>query len=97
MEALFVDRERPELIEAVVEEMASTPEGPSIAALEGLLRWDLDAALADAPVPVTTFAAEALLDPEAMERYGGQMEIVPVGHGGHFYLRERPRDGGAPH
>ncbi|MGH3146511.1 MAG: alpha/beta fold hydrolase, partial [Rubrobacter sp.] len=91
VEALFVDRDRPELIEAVVAEMASTPKEPGIAALEGLLRWDLDAALADFSVPVTTFAAQGLLDPAAVERYGGRMEISPVEHGGHFYLREYPR------
>jgi pimeloyl-ACP methyl ester carboxylesterase len=91
VEALFVDRDRPELIETVVAEMASIPKAPGIAALEGLMRWDLDAALLELPVPVTTFAARALLDPEAVERYGDRVEIVPVEHGGHFYLRERPR------
>jgi hypothetical protein len=40
--------------------------------------------------PLTTFAASALLAPEAVERYGDRMEIVPVEHGGHFYLRENP-------
>ena len=91
VESLFVDRDRPELIETVVAEMASIPEGPGIAALEGLLRWDLDAALSGLQVPVTTFAARSLLAPEAVERYGDRMEIVPVEHGGHFYLREQPR------
>ena len=91
MESLFVDRDRPELIETVVAEMASIPEGPGIAALEGLLRWDLDAALSGLQVPVTAVAARSLLAPEAVERYGDRMEIVPVEHGGHFYLREQPR------
>ena len=90
VESLFVDRDRPELIETVVAEMTSIPKSPGIAALEGLLRWDLDAALSRLQVPVTTFAASALLAPEAVERYGDRMEIVPVEHGGHFYLRENP-------
>jgi pimeloyl-ACP methyl ester carboxylesterase len=91
VESIFVDRDRPELIETVVAEMASIPKVPGIAALEGLMRWDLDAALSGLQVPVTTFAARALLAPEAVERYGDRIEIVPVEHGGHFYLRERPR------
>jgi hypothetical protein len=92
VESLFVDRDRPELIEAVIAEMSSIPKVPGIAALEGLMRWDLDAALSGLPVPVTTFAARVLLAPEAVERYGDRIEIVPVEHGGHFYLRERPRE-----
>ncbi len=66
------------------------PSTPGIAALEGFMRWDLDAALSGLRVPVTTFAARALLAPEAVERYGDRIEIVPVDNGGHFYLRERP-------
>ena len=55
------------------------------------MRRDLDAALSGLQVPVTTFAARALLAPEAVERYGDRIKIVPVEHGRHFYLRERPR------
>lgn len=91
VESLFVDRDRPELIETVIAEMSSIPKAPGIAALDGLLRWNLDAALSGLQVPATTFAARALLAPEAVERYGDRIEIVPVEHGGHFYLRERPR------
>ena len=91
VESLFVDRDRPELIESVIAEMASIPKAPGIAALEGFMRWDLDAALSGLQVPVTTFAARPLLAPEVVDRYGDRMEIVPVDHGGHFYLRERPR------
>lgn len=87
---LFPDRSRPDLIDRIAAEMAQIPPGPGVAALAELYRWDMDAALAAVPVPVRVFASRAYLVPEAAERYGDRVDIVPVDLGGHFYLREQP-------
>jgi pimeloyl-ACP methyl ester carboxylesterase len=81
---------------ALIEEMtfgqitaARSPD--SLSALEETLRWDLDAALAAARVPVVALVSGALLAAEATVRYGDRIEIRPISQGSHYFLREEPQ------
>jgi pimeloyl-ACP methyl ester carboxylesterase len=81
---------------ALIEEMtlgqitaARSPD--SLSALEETLRWDLDAALAAARVPVVALVSGALLAAEATARYSDRIEIRPISQGSHYFLREEPQ------
>lgn len=92
VEALFPDKTDRALMDRIVEEMAEIPPGPGIAALEALYRWNMEAALAAVDTPIDLFASRAHLTAEAVDLIGGRARITPVDLGGHFYLRERPRE-----
>jgi pimeloyl-ACP methyl ester carboxylesterase len=81
------------LTNAVAMEMLQMDPAAGVAAMRSLLEWDMDEALhraAHAGIGITAHAADCLLSAAAAEAYGDRFTIVPVGLGGHFYLREDP-------
>lgn len=78
------------LINATIRQMSAPPKDNAISLFTSVLAWDLDAALAKSPCPVTVLACAALLERAAVDRYGERMNIVPTDLGGHFFLRQRP-------
>ena len=64
------------------------PAGPR--SIEGLVHWDMDAALRATKQPVTVFAIRDLLAREALDRYGDPFDIVPVDLGSHHFPVEAP-------
>jgi pimeloyl-ACP methyl ester carboxylesterase len=61
-----------------------------LSALAGLLGWDLDDALTRVDAPITVLAAEPLLDPQAVERYGDRLTITTLAGAGHYFLLDEP-------
>ncbi|GAA2093743.1 alpha/beta hydrolase [Streptomyces albiaxialis] len=81
----------PALKEAYTARMSAVRQPAGTRAIEGLVRWDMDAALRATEQPVTVFAVRELLAPEAVERYGDRLDIVPVDLGSHHFPAEAPR------
>ncbi|GAA3525127.1 alpha/beta hydrolase [Amycolatopsis ultiminotia] len=82
----------PRVGEQVFEKMSSIPPSVGVKALEGLLRWDMDEALAAVAQPVTTLAVRSLLDPAAVQRYRDRITFVTHDLGSHNFLIERPEE-----
>ncbi|WP_031469599.1 alpha/beta fold hydrolase [Sciscionella sediminilitoris] len=80
----------PGFTEEIFAKMAGIPESVGIPALEGILRWDMDEALAAVSAPVSTLAVRGLLDPSAVDRYGDRIEFVVHELGGHHFHLEAP-------
>ncbi|MBT2414196.1 alpha/beta hydrolase [Streptomyces sp. ISL-12] len=80
----------PALKEAYFTKMAAVRQPAGVRAIEGLVRWDMDAALRDTRQPVTVFAVRDLTAPEAIERYGDRLDIVLVDLGSHHFPVEAP-------
>ncbi|OBK00021.1 hydrolase [Mycolicibacterium fortuitum] len=72
--------------------MAAVRQPAGLRAIEGLVDWDMDAALREVRGPVTLFAVRSLLTREATERYGDRIDIVPVDLGSHHFHVESPED-----
>lgn len=70
--------------------MAAVRQPAGLRAIEGLVDWDMDAALGDVREPVTLFAVRSLIGQEAIERYGDRIDIVPVDLGSHHFHVESP-------
>jgi pimeloyl-ACP methyl ester carboxylesterase len=92
VEGLFPDRSQPELMETVAREMADADPAPALDLLADLLRWDMAAAVARVGCPVSVLAATALLTPEGRAGIPPQVAVHEFPLGGHFYLREYPRE-----
>jgi pimeloyl-ACP methyl ester carboxylesterase len=82
----------PEFGEAIFQKMSSIPPAVGAAALDGLLRWDMDEALRSVPQPVTTLAVRGLLDPAAVDRYADRIDFVVHELGSHHFLVEAPEE-----
>ncbi|TWF75309.1 pimeloyl-ACP methyl ester carboxylesterase [Pseudonocardia hierapolitana] len=82
----------PEFGETIFRKMSSIPPAVGAAALDGLLRWDMDEALRAVPQPVTTLAVRGLLDPAAVDRYGDRIDFVVHDLGSHHFLVEAPEE-----
>ncbi|RJQ73766.1 alpha/beta hydrolase [Pseudonocardiaceae bacterium YIM PH 21723] len=80
----------PGLTEKYFRKMVAVRQPAGFGALEGLLRWDMDAALGETRQPITVFAVRDLLTREAIDRYGDRLEIVPIDLGTHHFHREDP-------
>ncbi|WP_345603933.1 alpha/beta fold hydrolase [Pseudonocardia adelaidensis] len=78
--------------EAIFRKMSSIAPPIGAAALDGLLRWDMDEALAAVRQPVTTLAVRGLLDPAAVDRYGDRIDFVVHDLGSHHFLVEQPAE-----
>lgn len=70
--------------------MAAVRQPAGLRAVEGLVDWDMDAALGDVRKPVTLFAVRSLIRQEAIERYRDRIDIVPVDLGSHHFHVESP-------
>ncbi|ROQ70545.1 pimeloyl-ACP methyl ester carboxylesterase [Streptomyces sp. 840.1] len=82
----------PALSEAYFEKMVAVRRPAGLRAIEGLVRWDMDAALRETKQPVTVFAVRDLVTQEAIDRYRDRLDIVLVDLGSHHFPVEAPED-----
>ncbi|GHF79034.1 pimeloyl-ACP methyl ester carboxylesterase [Amycolatopsis bartoniae] len=80
----------PALNDAYFAKMVTVRQPAGLRSLEGLVHWDMDAALREVTRPVTLFAVRSILSQEAIERYGDRIHIVPVDLGTHHFHVESP-------
>lgn len=78
------------LKDAYFEKMVAVRQPAGLRAIENLVLWDMDAALADVKQPITVFAVRGMVTQEAIERYGQRFDIVPVDLGSHHFPVEAP-------
>lgn len=78
------------LKDAYFEKMVAVRRPAGLRSIEGLVHWDMDAALAEAKQPITVFAVRSILSQEAVDRYGERIRMVPVDLGSHHYHVEAP-------
>jgi pimeloyl-ACP methyl ester carboxylesterase len=76
--------------EAYFEKMVAVRQPAGLRSIEGLVRWDMDAALRETTQPITVFAVRDFATPEAIERYGDRFDIVLVDLGSHHFPVEAP-------
>ncbi|MBT2206953.1 alpha/beta fold hydrolase [Actinomadura sp. NEAU-AAG7] len=82
----------PALKDAYFEKMVAVRQPGGLRAIEGLVRWDMDAALDGARQPITVFAIRDLVAREAIDRYGDRLDIVLVDLGSHHFPVESPKE-----
>lgn len=80
----------PALKDAYFAKMVAVRQPAGLRSIEGLVHWDMDAALAETAQPVTVFAVRSILAQEAVDRYGDLVRIVPVDLGSHHFHVESP-------
>ncbi|WP_406323656.1 alpha/beta fold hydrolase [Streptomyces niveus] len=78
------------LKDAYFEKMVAVRQPAGLHSIEGLVHWDMDAALSETKQPITVFAIRDLTDQEAIERYGDRIDIVLVDLGSHHFQVEAP-------
>jgi pimeloyl-ACP methyl ester carboxylesterase len=76
--------------EAYFEKMVAVRQPAGLRSIEGLVRWDMDAALRETKQPITVFAVRDLAAQEAIDRYGDRFDIVLVDLGSHHFPVESP-------
>jgi pimeloyl-ACP methyl ester carboxylesterase len=82
----------PALREAYFQKMIAVRQPAGLRCFDGLLRWDMDAALLETKPPVTVFAIRDLVTQEALDRYGDRLDIVLVDLGSHHFPVEAPKE-----
>ncbi|WP_433579659.1 alpha/beta fold hydrolase [Nocardia brasiliensis] len=80
----------PAVQDGYVAKMSAVRQPAGLHALEGLLAWDMDAALRAAEQPITLFAVRSIITQEAIDRYGDRIDIVLVDLGSHHFHVESP-------
>jgi pimeloyl-ACP methyl ester carboxylesterase len=80
----------PALKDAYFEKMVAVRQPAGRHSIEGLVHWDMDAALRKTTQPITVFAIRDFATPEAIERYGDRFDIVLVDLGSHHFPVEAP-------
>ncbi|GAA1709997.1 alpha/beta fold hydrolase [Streptomyces yatensis] len=80
----------PALKDTYFEKMVAVRQPAGLRSIEGLMRWDMDAALRETKQPITVFAIRALVTQEAIDRYGDRFDIVPIDLGSHHFPVEAP-------
>uniref|UniRef100_A0AAU3H4Y2 Alpha/beta hydrolase n=1 Tax=Streptomyces sp. NBC_01401 TaxID=2903854 RepID=A0AAU3H4Y2_9ACTN len=78
------------LKDAYFEKMVAVRQPAGLRSIEGLVHWDMDAALRPTKQPITVFAIRDLVTQEAVDRYGNRLSIVPVDLGSHNFPMEAP-------
>ncbi|MCP2165105.1 alpha/beta fold hydrolase [Goodfellowiella coeruleoviolacea] len=78
------------LKDAYFEKMVAVRQPAGLRSIEGLVRWDMDAALRGTPQPITVFGIRDLVTREAIDRYGDRFDIVLVDLGSHHFPVEAP-------
>lgn len=81
----------PALTDAYFEKMVAVRQPAGLRSIEGLVHWDMDAALSEVEQPITLFAVREILTQEAVDRYGDRIRIVPVDLGSHHFPVESPQ------
>ncbi|EFL11045.1 MULTISPECIES: alpha/beta fold hydrolase [Actinomycetes] len=82
----------PSLVDRYTEKMASVRQPAGLHSLEGLARWDLDAALREVAQPVVLYAVRSIIAQEAIDRYGDRIRIELVDLGSHHFPVESPAE-----
>jgi pimeloyl-ACP methyl ester carboxylesterase len=72
------------------EKMVAVRQPAGLRAIEGLVHWDMDAALRETKQPITVFAIRELTEQEAIDRYGDRFDITLVDLGSHHFQVESP-------
>ncbi|WP_030184591.1 alpha/beta fold hydrolase [Streptomyces sp. NRRL S-813] len=80
----------PALKDAYFEKMVAVRQPAGLRSIEGLVRWDMDAALRETKQPITVFAIRDFVTQEAIERYGDRFDIVLLDLGSHHFPVEAP-------
>ncbi|MFB7493127.1 alpha/beta fold hydrolase [Streptomyces sp. NPDC056161] len=80
----------PALMDAYFEKMVAVRQPAGLRAMEGLVHWDMDAALRETKQQITVFAVRDLVTQEAIDRYGDRLDIVLVDLGSHHFPAEAP-------
>ncbi|MCX4681062.1 alpha/beta hydrolase [Streptomyces sp. NBC_01433] len=80
----------PALRDAYFEKMVVVRQPAGLRAIEGLVHWDMDAALRETKQPITVFGIRDLVTQEAIDRYGDRFDIVLVDLGSHHFPVEAP-------
>lgn len=80
----------PALKDAYFVKMVAVRQPAGLRSIEGLVHWDMDAALREVKQPITLFAVRSILTQEAIDRYGDRIRIVPVDLGSHHFPVESP-------
>ncbi|WP_030910030.1 alpha/beta fold hydrolase [Streptomyces sp. NRRL F-5126] len=78
------------LKDAYFEKMSAVRQPAGLRSIEGLVEWDMDAALAETKQPITVFAIRELTAQEAIDRYGDRFKIVLIDLGSHHFPVESP-------
>ena len=90
--AYLLETSDPTLVTTVMATMTNARPDHALPAMEHLLRWDIDEALAGCLVPVASVNARAFLKAEAEREYGDRIAIETIAGVGHFLLMERPEE-----
>jgi pimeloyl-ACP methyl ester carboxylesterase len=80
----------PDFKEAIFQKMSSARLPACLRAIEEILRWDMDEALAHVDQRIDVLAISELLDPKAVIRYRDRINFVPIELGSHHFLLEQP-------
>lgn len=80
----------PALVDTYTEKMSAVRQPAGLRALDGLVRWDMDAALREVTQPIVLFAVRTIITREAIDRYGDRMRIELVDLGSHHFHVESP-------
>ncbi|GAA1985904.1 alpha/beta hydrolase [Amycolatopsis minnesotensis] len=80
----------PALVDAYTKRMGAVRQPAGLRSLEGMLRWDMDAALREVAQPHVLFAVRTIITQEAIDRYGDRMRIELVDLGSHHFPAESP-------
>ncbi|MFD3522537.1 alpha/beta fold hydrolase [Streptomyces sp. NPDC058653] len=76
--------------DAYFQKMVSVRQPGGLRAIEGLVHWDMDAALREVRQPITVFGIRDLVAREAFDRYADRLDIVLVDLGSHHFPVEAP-------
>nr|WP_221383406.1 alpha/beta hydrolase [Actinoplanes polyasparticus] len=76
--------------DAYFAKMVAVRQPAGLRSIEGLVRWDMDAALRETKQPITVFAIRDLVNQEAIDRYRDRFDIVLVDLGSHHFQVEDP-------
>jgi pimeloyl-ACP methyl ester carboxylesterase len=80
----------PALKDSYFEKMVAVRQPAGTHAFEGLVAWDMEAALSDAKQPITMFGVRDMVVQEAIDRLGDRIDIVLVDLGSHHFHGESP-------
>ncbi|MBF6332250.1 alpha/beta fold hydrolase [Nocardia transvalensis] len=80
----------PVRMDSYFEKMVAVRQPAGRRAIEGLIRWDMDAALRETKQPITVFAIGDLVTQETIDRYGDRLEIVLINLASHHFQVEAP-------
>lgn len=80
----------PALKNSYFAKMVAVRQPAGLRAIEGLVHWDMDAALREVKRPITVFAVRDMVTQEALDRYGDRLDIVLVDLGSHHFPVESP-------